>query len=104
MFVTIAYSPVPKIPVCAVSEAGGPGPLTSADLASYYGGPPDLRERDLGPPPPKLASIRDYPEYPDYPGSGAYPGHTMLAMEPDLKSKDPYDRCAASFDVDQRPL
>ena len=97
---TIAYSPVPKIPVCAVSEAG-PGPLTSADLASYYGGPPDLRERDLGPPPGlpdgrKLTSIRDYPEYPDYPGSG-YPGHTMLAMEPDLKSsvaKDPYDRYA----------
>ena len=87
--------------MCAVSEAG-PGPLTSADLAAYYGAPPDLRERDLGPPPGltdgrKLATIRDYSEYPEYPGSGGYTGHTMLAMEPDLKSsvaKDPYDRYA----------
>jgi len=65
--------------VCAVSEAG-----SAADL-QYYGGHPSDRDGDSR----KLASIRDTYDYPDY-GSGY--GHTMLAMEPDLKGKDPYDR------------
>lgn len=65
-----------KIPVCGVQE-GGPGP----DL-QYYSHP---AERDDS---RKLASIRDQYDYPDYSGYG----HPMLSMEPDIKSKDPYDR------------
>ena len=82
LITTIAFSPS-KIPVCAVSEAVG----SAADLQYYGGQPADSRDSQVDS--RKLTSIRDPYDYPDY-GSGY--GHTMLSMEHDLKSKDPYDR------------
>ena len=70
--------------MCGVQEGGQAPP----DLQYYTSHP---AERDD---PRKLGrdgypSIKDgYPDYPDYTGYG----HTMLSMEPDLKTKDPYDR------------
>ena len=65
--------------MCAVPQAGEGG-----DLQSYYTHPSD---RDIDG--RKLTALRESYDYGDY---GASYGSTMLAMEPDLKSRDPYDK------------